>query len=101
MVPEILSEPSHRVAEIGPLSIQATMCRDVQGSRWRPRPGESSRRYTLIQDLRHGTWQQGEACLETTQGVFRARAGGPPMIVPGGPAMQLTITVRLKSAALT
>jgi quercetin dioxygenase-like cupin family protein len=34
----------------------------------------------------------GETCLETPQGVQIGRAGGPPVIVPGGPPMHLTAT---------
>ena len=34
----------------------------------------------------------GEMCLETPQGKQIDRAGGPPVIVPGGPPMHLTAT---------
>ena len=34
----------------------------------------------------------GETCLETPDGKFIGRAGGPPVIVPEGPPMHLTAT---------
>jgi quercetin dioxygenase-like cupin family protein len=34
----------------------------------------------------------GETCLETPEGIMVGRAGGPPVIVPGGPPMHLTAT---------
>lgn len=34
----------------------------------------------------------GETCLETPSGTMVGRAGGPPVIVPGGPPMELTAT---------
>jgi len=34
----------------------------------------------------------GETCLETPSGKQIGRAGGPPVIVPGGPPMHLTAT---------
>jgi quercetin dioxygenase-like cupin family protein len=34
----------------------------------------------------------GETCLETPDGTQIGRAGGPPVIVPGGPPMHLTAT---------
>jgi ketosteroid isomerase-like protein len=34
----------------------------------------------------------GETCLETPDGTMVGRAGGPPVIVPGGPPMHLTAT---------
>jgi quercetin dioxygenase-like cupin family protein len=34
----------------------------------------------------------GETCLETPDGKQVGRAGGPPVIVPGGPPMHLTAT---------
>lgn len=34
----------------------------------------------------------GETCLETPNGTQVGRAGGPPVIIPGGPPMHLTAT---------
>jgi quercetin dioxygenase-like cupin family protein len=34
----------------------------------------------------------GETCLETPDGIQIGQAGGPPVIVPGGPPMHLTAT---------
>ena len=35
---------------------------------------------------------EGETCLETPEGAQIGRAGGPPVIVPGGLPMHLTAT---------
>jgi quercetin dioxygenase-like cupin family protein len=43
----------------------------------------------------------GETCLETPSGKFVGRAGGPPVIVPGGPPMLLTATGTETRRALT
>ena len=42
----------------------------------------------------------GETCLETPDGKQVGRAGGPPVIVPGGPPMHLTATGTEKRRAL-
>ncbi len=43
----------------------------------------------------------GETCLETSEGKkYVGRAGGPPVIVPGGPAMHLTATGTAQRRAL-
>lgn len=34
----------------------------------------------------------GQTCLETPAGATTGKAGGPPVIVPGGPPMELTAT---------
>lgn len=43
----------------------------------------------------------GETCLETPTGKLIGRAGGPPVIVPGGPPMLLTATGHEQRRALT
>ena len=42
----------------------------------------------------------GESCLETPNGKFLGRAGGPPVIVSGGVPMQLTATGTQQRRAL-
>jgi quercetin dioxygenase-like cupin family protein len=79
-----------RVAEIGPLPIS---------------PGNYSAQYmeavftpgmTAPAHTHAGpeAWYTvaGETCLETPDGKQVGRAGGPPVIVPGGPPMHLTAT---------
>lgn len=43
----------------------------------------------------------GETCLETPKGELMGGAGGPAVVVPGGPAMLLTATGREQRRALT
>lgn len=43
----------------------------------------------------------GETCLETPNGKQIGRAGGPPVIVPGGSPMQLTVNGTERRRALT
>jgi quercetin dioxygenase-like cupin family protein len=42
----------------------------------------------------------GETCLETPDGKQVGRAGGPPVIIPGGPPMHLTATGTVVRRAL-
>jgi quercetin dioxygenase-like cupin family protein len=80
-----------RVAEIGPLAVEA-------GHRYKAQymeavfvPGMTAPPHV------HGgpeAWYtlSGETCLETPDGAQVGRAGGLPVIVPGGPPMHLTAT---------
>jgi hypothetical protein len=43
----------------------------------------------------------GETCLETPDGKQVGRAGGPPVIVPGGSPMQLMVSGTVQRRALT
>src|SRR5262245_7278260 len=80
-----------RIAEIGPLPVTAGGEYAVQYIEATFDPGMTAPShehpgpeawYTLA----------GETCLETPDGKFIGRAGGPPVIIPGGPPMHLTAT---------
>jgi quercetin dioxygenase-like cupin family protein len=80
-----------RIAEIGPLSITAGQAYSAQYTEAIFTPGMTAPAHT------HGgpeAWYTlaGEACLETPNGKHIGRAGGPPVIIPGGPPMHLTAT---------
>jgi quercetin dioxygenase-like cupin family protein len=80
-----------RVAEIGPLPIIADAKYSVQYMEAVFEPGMTAPSH------RHSgpeAWYTvvGETCLETPEGKMVGRAGGPPVIVPGGPPMHLTAT---------
>lgn len=80
-----------RVAEIGPLPVSADAKYSVQYMEAIFAPGMTAPTH------RHSgpeAWytMAGETCLETPDGKMVGRAGGPPVIVPGGPPMHLTAT---------
>jgi quercetin dioxygenase-like cupin family protein len=80
-----------RIAQIGPLPIKVGEQYSAQYMEAIFTPGMT----TPIH--RHGgpeAWYTlaGETCLETPDGKVIGRAGGPPVIVPGGPPMRLTAT---------
>lgn len=80
-----------RVAEIGPLPISLTTEYTAQYMEAIFTPGMTS----LIH--RHPgpeAWYTltGETCLETSEGRMVGRAGGEPVVVPGGLPMHLTAT---------
>jgi quercetin dioxygenase-like cupin family protein len=80
-----------RVAEIGPLPTDADAKYSVQYMEAVFEPGMTAPSH------RHSgpeAWHTvaGETCLETPEGKMVGRAGGPPVIVPGGPPMHLTAT---------
>jgi len=79
------------VADIGPLPIGAGAQYSAQYMEVIFTPGMTSSTH------RHGgpeAWYtlSGETCLETPEGKLLGRAGGPPVIIPGGPSMHLTAT---------
>jgi quercetin dioxygenase-like cupin family protein len=79
-----------RVAEIGPLPVTAEASYATQYLEAIFRPGMRSIEH------RHGgpeVWytESGETCLETPDGKLVGRPG-QPVIVPGGPPMELTAT---------
>jgi quercetin dioxygenase-like cupin family protein len=79
------------VAEIGPLTITPGRAYTAQFMEAVFRPGMKSRVH------RHAgpeAWYtlSGETCLETPDGTLVGRAGGGSVIVPQGPAMELTAT---------
>jgi len=80
-----------RIAEIGPLPIIAgqTYSAPYMEAIFTPRIVAPSHTHAGPE-----AWytQAGETCLETPQGKQIGRAGGPPVIVPGGPPMHLTAT---------
>jgi quercetin dioxygenase-like cupin family protein len=80
-----------RVNEIGPLSINPGRDYVAQYMEATFNPGMTAPSH------RHSgpeAWHTlaGETCLETPDGKFVGRAGGPPVIVPEGPPMHLTAT---------
>jgi quercetin dioxygenase-like cupin family protein len=85
------SARGQRVAEIGPIPIRAGDAYSAQYMEAVFTPGMTAPAH------RHGgpeIWYtaSGETCLETPEGKFVGRAGGPPVIVPEGPPMHLTAT---------
>jgi quercetin dioxygenase-like cupin family protein len=80
-----------RVAEIGPLPVTAGESYSAQYMEAVFTPG-----MTAPTHVHSGpeAWYtaSGETCLETPEGKQVGRAGGPPVIVPGGPPMHLTAT---------
>jgi quercetin dioxygenase-like cupin family protein len=80
-----------RVAEIGPLPVSPDAKYSAQYMEAIFSPG------MMAPAHRHSgpeAWYTltGETCLETPEGKMVGRAGGPPVIVPGGPPMHLTAT---------
>ena len=80
-----------RIAEIGPLPITAGQTYSAQYMEAIFTPGMTAPAH------RHAgpeAWytQAGETCLETPSGKQIGRAGGAPVIIPGGPPMHLTAT---------
>jgi quercetin dioxygenase-like cupin family protein len=85
------SQGGTHVAEIGPIATTAGLDYMAKFMEATFRPGMKSRIH------RHSgpeAWYtlSGETCLETPDGSMTGRAGGPPVIVPYGPPMELTAT---------
>jgi quercetin dioxygenase-like cupin family protein len=80
-----------RIAEIGPLPITAGRTYSAQYMEAIFTPGMTAPAHTHAGPEAWYT-QAGETCLETPDGKQIGRAGGPPVIVPGGPPMHLTAT---------
>lgn len=76
-----------RIAEIGPLPISPGLYA-VQYMEAVFTPGMTSVTHTHSGPEAWYT-ASGEMCLETPQGKQVGRAGGPPVIIPAGPPMQL------------
>ncbi len=89
-----------RVAEIGPLPVTAGEEYSAVYMEAILNPGMSSAIHTHSGPEAWYT-QAGETCLETPNGKFVGRAGGAPVIVPGGPPMLLTATGTEQRRALT
>lgn len=80
-----------QMAVIGPLPIDQGKAYTALYMEASMRPGDKSMVH------RHSgpeAWYtlDGETCLETPRGALIGRAGGPPVIVPGGLPMELTAT---------
>jgi quercetin dioxygenase-like cupin family protein len=80
-----------RVNEIGPLPVVAGRSYSVQYMEATFDPGMTAPSH---EHPGPEAWHTlaGETCLETPDGKFVGRAGGPPVIIPGGPPMHLTAT---------
>jgi len=76
------------VADIGPLPVQSGLTYASQYMEAIANPGTTSSIHTHSGPEAWYT-EAGESCLETPEGTITARAGGPPMIVRGGPPMLL------------
>ncbi len=88
-----------RVAEIGPLPIAAGGNYSVQYMEATFDPGMTAPSH---EHPGPEAWHTlaGETCLETPDGKFVGRAGGPPVIIPEGPPMHLTATGKEQRRAL-
>jgi quercetin dioxygenase-like cupin family protein len=80
-----------RVAEIGPLPVVAGEEYSAQYMEAVFTPGMTSVEHTHSGPEAWYTLS-GETCLETPEHKYVGRAGGDPVIVPGGPPMVLTAT---------
>jgi len=89
-----------RIAEIGPLPVTAGQEYSAVFMEAILNPGMSSAVHVHSGPEAWYT-MSGETCLETPQGRFVGRAGGAPVIVPGGPPMLLTAIGPEQRRALT
>ena len=80
-----------RVAQIGPLPITPGQNYSAQYMEAIFTPGMTAREHIHSGPEAWFTLS-GETCLETPEGKQVGRAGGQPVIVPGGPPMHLTAT---------
>jgi len=80
-----------RIAEIGPLPITAGKIYSAQYMEAIFTPGMTAPAHTQAGPEAWYTLA-GETCLESPNGKQIGRAGGPPVIIPGGPPMHLTAT---------
>jgi len=88
-----------RVAEIGPLPVRQGSAYSAMYMEAISTPGMTSAIHTHSGPEAWYT-TEGESCLETPQGAMFGRAGGPPLIVPGGPPMLLTATGTVQRRAV-
>lgn len=89
-----------RIAEIGPLPVTAGEKYSAVFMESVSIPGMTSAIHTHSGPEAWYTLA-GETCLETPNGKLVGRAGGPPVIVPGGPPMLLTAIGTEQRRALT
>ena len=92
-------EGGERVAEIGPLPVIAGETYAVQYMEAVFAPGMTAPSHTHAGPEAWYTLS-GETCLETPDGKQVGRAGGEPVIIPGGPPMHLTATGTERRRAL-
>jgi quercetin dioxygenase-like cupin family protein len=80
-----------RIAEIGPLPVSAEVPYVSEYMEAIFTPGMTA---PVHRHAGPEAWytMAGETCLETPEGKLVGRAGGTPVIVPGGPPMHLTAT---------
>lgn len=80
-----------RVAEVGPLPVEAGTFYTAQFMEGIFRPGMKT---SVHRHSGPEAWYTltGETCLETPAGIMVGRAGGAQVIVPHGPPMELTAT---------
>jgi quercetin dioxygenase-like cupin family protein len=78
-------------AVIGPLPVKRGLAYSALYMEASMRPGMKS---AIHRHSGPEAWYtlSGQTCLETPDGAMTGRAGGPPVIVPGGPPMELTAT---------
>jgi hypothetical protein len=89
-----------RIAKIGPLPVTAGRYYSAVFMEAIFNPGMSSAIHIHSGPEAWYT-MSGETCLETPSGKFVGSAGGPPVIVPGGPPMLLTAIGTEQRRALT
>jgi quercetin dioxygenase-like cupin family protein len=79
------------VATIGPLPVDSGTSYSALYMEASMRPGMKS---SIHRHPGPEAWYtlSGQTCLETPAGAMTGRAGGPPVIIPGGPPMELTAT---------
>jgi hypothetical protein len=89
-----------RVAEVGPLRVTAGEQYSAVFMESVSVPGTTS---TIHVHPGPEAWYTlaGETCLETPNGKLVGRAGGPPVVVPAGSPMQLTVSGSEQRRALT
>ena len=87
------------VADIGPLPVRDGSAYSATYMEATFTPGMTSSTHTHSGPEAWYTLA-GETCLETPDGIMIGRAGGPPVIVPGGPPMHLTATGTVQRQAI-
>ncbi len=85
------SQGGAHVAEIGPIPAKPGRDYTAHFMEATFRPGMKSRVH-VHSGAEAWYTLSGETCLETPDGSMVGRAGGPPVIVPEGPPMELTAT---------
>lgn len=94
------AQKGERIAEIGPLPVTAGAQYSALFMESISAPGTTS---PIHSHPGPEAWYTlaGETCLETPNGKLVGRAGGPPVIVPGGSPMMLMVSGSSQRQALT